>query len=156
MRRNDRAVTDPAEIEAFLAKEQILRIAFYDDGELYIVPVNYGYCTENGRYRFYFHGAKAGRKYSLAQAAPKVGFELDGQYALISAESGCGHSAVYRSIIGTGTLHLVADPDEQLAGLRCIMKQATGKADWEFDPAVTAKTAVFRLDAEQLTCKAKA
>ena len=35
MRRNDRAVTDPAEIEAFLAEEQILRIAFYDDGELY-------------------------------------------------------------------------------------------------------------------------
>lgn len=156
MRRNDRAVTDPAEIEAFLAKEQILRIAFYDDGELYIVPVNYGYCKENGTYHFYFHGAAAGRKYTLAQNTPKVGFELDGQYALIPAENGCGHSARFRSIIGTGTLHLVADPAEQLTGLRCIMKQATGKADWAFDPAVTAKTAVFRLDAEQLTCKAKA
>lgn len=155
MRRNDRAVTDPAEIEAFLAKEQILRIAFYDDGDLYIVPVNYGYCRENGSYRFYFHGAKAGRKYTLAQAAPKVGFELDGQYALISAETGCGHSALFRSVIGTGTLHLVTDPDEQLSGLRCIMQQATGKADWTFEPAVIAKTAVFRLDAEQLTCKAK-
>lgn len=155
MRRNDRAVTDPAEIEAFLASEQILRIAFYDDGELYIVPVNYGYCSENGTYHFYFHGAKAGRKYTLALAAPKVGFELDGQYALISAETGCGHSACYRSITGTGTLHIVADPDEQLRGLRCIMRQATGKADWAFDPAVTAKTAVFRLDAEQLSCKAK-
>ena len=33
MRRKDREVTSKAAIEVFVAKEQILRIAFYDDGE---------------------------------------------------------------------------------------------------------------------------
>ena len=42
MRRKDREVTSKAAIEAFVAKEQILRIAFYDDGDIYIIPVNYG------------------------------------------------------------------------------------------------------------------
>ena len=42
MRRKDREITDKNRIEEFIATEQILRVAFYDDGEIYIVPVNYG------------------------------------------------------------------------------------------------------------------
>ena len=54
MRRNDREITDKDAIAAFLSAEQILRVAFYDNGDIYIVPVNYGYCEENGRICFYF------------------------------------------------------------------------------------------------------
>ena len=50
MRRNDREITDKEAIELFIAEEQILRIAFYDQGDIYIVPVNYGYLYENDRY----------------------------------------------------------------------------------------------------------
>ena len=106
MRRNEREVTDRQAIAAFLSAEQILRVAFYDNGDIYIVPVNYGYCEENGCIRFYFHGAKAGRKYTLAGQTPHVGFEIDGRYALIPAEKGCGHSAKYQSVIGNGKLHI--------------------------------------------------
>lgn len=42
MRRNEREMNDKDKIEAFIAKEKIIRIAFYDE------------------YRFYFHGAKEG------------------------------------------------------------------------------------------------
>ena len=155
MRRNDRAVTDMAQIEAFIAKEQILRVAFYDAGEIYIVPVNYGYRLENGSCCFYFHGAKAGRKYTLAQQNPSVGFEIDGNYALLYADTACGHSAKYMSVTGTGKLQVVSDEAEIVSGLQCIMRQTTGKADWTFDEAVLQKTALFRLDAETLSCKAK-
>ena len=41
MRRIDREIKDEKLIEAFIAKEQIMRIAFFDNGEIYIVPVNY-------------------------------------------------------------------------------------------------------------------
>ena len=77
MRRIDREVTDKTAIEEFIKKEQILRVAFYEDGEIYIVPVNYGYTRENDRYSFYFHGAMAGRKYELSKSGPAVGFEID-------------------------------------------------------------------------------
>ena len=155
MRRNDREITDKQAIAAFLSAEQILRVAFYDSGDIYIVPVNYGFCEENGRICFYFHGAKAGRKYTLAQQTPKVGFEIDGRYRLLPAETGCGHSASFQSVTGIGILHLVTAPEELQKGLSCIMRQATGKADWTYDAAVLERTAVFRLDAETLSCKAK-
>ena len=43
MRRKDREIIDKKVIEDFIEKEQILRVAFYDEGDIYIVPVNYGY-----------------------------------------------------------------------------------------------------------------
>ena len=43
MRRRDREITDKNAIAEFIAKEQIIRIAFYEEGDIYIVPVNYGY-----------------------------------------------------------------------------------------------------------------
>ena len=155
IRRKERAVTDAAAIESFIAKEQFMRVAFYDDGEIYIVPLNYGYRCENGQYCFYFHGAKAGRKYGLATKNPAVGFEIDGAYALISADTACGHSAKYMSVIGTGKLRIIENFNEKLQGLRCIMQQTTGKADWAFDDESVERTAVFQLDADTLTCKAK-
>ena len=86
MRRSDREITDNSAIEAFIQKEQIIRIAFYDEGDIYIVPVNYGFCKEGDSYTFFFHGARAGRKYELAGASPKVGFEIDGRYELLEAD----------------------------------------------------------------------
>ncbi len=156
MRRNDREITDASLIEEFIAKEEIIRIAFYDRGELYIVPVNYGYICQDGKYKFYFHGAKAGRKYELAKASPCIGFEIDGKYELLKADAACDFSAKFQSVIGTGTLHLVESIEEKRAGLNCLMKQAAGTENWEYSEAMLNGVAVFRIDAEKLTCKAKA
>ena len=156
MRRADREITDAAQIEAFIAQQQIMRVAFYENGEIYIVPVNYGYCRENGAYRFYFHGAAAGRKYTLACDAPAVGFEIDGNYAVTESDKACGYSASFQSVIGTGRLCVVEDAAEREAGLRCLMRQVSGNDAWEFDTAVLNCTAVFRLDVKTMSCKAKA
>ena len=155
MRRNDREITDSSAVEEFIKKEQIIRIAFCDEGDIYIVPVNYGYSTENGRYTFYFHGARAGRKYELAKASPVVGFEIDGRYELIEAETACDFSASFMSVIGTGTLSLVEEKEEKIKGLNCLMKQATGRDIWEYDDRMLGGTAVFRLDVIKMSCKAK-
>ena len=87
MRRRDREVTDHQAIEAFLRREQILRVAFYDQGDIYIVPVNYGFTCDGGGFTFYFHGAQAGRKYALSRECPTVGFEIDGGYRVHRAYS---------------------------------------------------------------------
>lgn len=155
MRRSDREITDPKEVEAFIEKEQIIRIGFCEEGDIYIVPVNYGYICENGNYAFFFHGAKAGRKYELAKAEPKVGFEMDGKYTLLEGESACEFSAAFQSVIGTGTLCLVSSKEEKIQGLNAIMKQTTGKAEWDYEDAMLEAVAVFRLDVEKMSCKAK-
>ena len=155
MRRSDREITDSSAIESFIAKEQIIRIAFYDDGDIYIVPVNYGYIRENGKYSFYFHGARAGRKFELAKSSPKVGFEIDGRYELLEADTACDFSAKFQSVIGTGTLSLVEDKAEKILGLNCLMKQNTNKSEWEYKDEMLNGVVVFRLDVEKMSCKAK-
>lgn len=155
MRRNDREITDELEIENYISEEKILRVGFFDNGEVYIVPVNYGYTLDDGKYTFFFHGAMAGRKYELSKASPSVGFEIDGGYELIAAEDACGHSAKYRSVIGNGVLSLISEKNEKLKALECIMKQASGKAEWDYSDEILNKTAFFRLDVKKMSCKAK-
>ncbi len=155
MRRNDREITDISSIVSFIEKEKIIRIAFYDDGDIYIVPVNYGYINENGVHTFYFHGAKAGRKFELAKASPKVGFEIDGCYELLEADIACDFSARFESVIGTGRLSLVEDRSEKIKGLDALMKQTTERAGWSYNDAMLSGVAVFRLDVEKMSCKAK-
>lgn len=130
MRRKDREITDQNVIEDFIKKEQILRVAFYDEGDIYIVPVNYGYSYDES-YTFYFHGAKAGRKYELAKKMPNVGFEIDGKYSLIE------------------------DSAEKIVGLNTIMNQTTSKKDWHYNNEMLEAVAIFRLDVNKLSCKAK-
>lgn len=155
MRRNDREITDKEAIELFISEEQILRIAFYDNGDIYIVPVNYGYLYENGKYSFYFHGAKAGRKYELSKSEPKVGFEIDGKYKLLESETACDFSAAFQSVIGTGTLNLVDEKEEKKLGLNTIMKQTTKQTNWNYQNGMLEAVAVFRLDVDKMSCKAK-
>ena len=132
-----------------------MRVAFYDEGDIYIVPVNYGFSCSDNEYRFYFHGAKAGRKYELAKKNPNIGFEIDGRFRLLAGETACNYSAKFQSVIGTGVLSLVENADEKKAALDCIMKQQTDRKEWEYSDEMLNKTALFRVTVEQMSCKAK-
>lgn len=155
MRRNDRKITDETAVRQFISGEKILRVGFNDNGEVYIVPVNYGYSEADGRYTFYFHGAAAGRKYELARSAPSVGFEIDGRYELIGADTACGHSARFMSVIGTGVLSLIDGSDEKKAALEYVMKQAAGRTGLAYSDEVLSRTAVYKLEVKTMSCKAK-
>ena len=155
MRRNDREIKDKALIEQFIAKEQIIRIAFYDNGDLYIVPLNYGFIYENNKYVFYFHGAKAGRKFELSKSSPMVGFEIDGEYELLQADVACNYSAKFQSVIGTGRLSIIEDYEEKIKGLNALMNHISGKSEWDYSKDMVNAVAVFRLEVDKLSCKAK-
>ncbi len=155
MRRNDREIIDNELIKYFISAEKIMRIGFCDNGEVYIVPVNYGFNETDGNYTLYFHGAMAGRKYELAQNTPSVGFEIDGNYELIGADTACGHSARFMSVIGTGELSLIDGAEEKKTALENVMKQAAGRTGLEYDDEVLSRTAVFRLEVKTMSCKAK-
>ena len=154
MRRKDREITDKKVIFEFINNEQILRIAFCDESDIYIVPVNYGYIYDE-QYTFYFHGAKAGRKYELAKGNPVVGFEIDGNYSLVEGEEACDFSATFQSVVGTGDLSLVDDSKEKVKGLNTIMKQTTSKSEWNYSDKMLEEVAVFKLNVNKLSCKAK-
>ena len=154
LRRSDRAVTDPIEIADILARADCCRVGFADGDSVYIVPLNYGFVLQDGLPVFYFHGAAEGRKAALAAASPRVGYELDTDHAPVFADSACGHTFLYRSILGKGMFSIVTGEAERLFGMQCILRHMTGRGDWPLPAPMLEKTAIFRLTAVTLTAKA--
>ena len=153
MRRNDREVTDYMKIENIISRCTCCRIGFQDEGEVYIVPLNFGSEAKGDTYVFYFHGAKEGRKIDLIGKNPIVGFEMDTNYALKEADQACGHSARFQSIIGNGVVSIVSETDEKKLGLSLIMEHNTGKQNWNFDEKMVNAVPVFKLEVTKMSCK---
>ena len=153
MRRKDREILVPEKIEEIINSCICCRLGFYDEGEVYILPLNFGYVLENQQYTFYFHGAKEGRKIELIKQKPQVGFEMDCNVEVYGSEGACTYSARFQSIIGSGTVAMVEDSQERIKGMRAIMLKNTGKADWEFPEAMLKQTAIFKLEIDRLSCK---
>ncbi len=153
MRRNDKEITAPMRVKEIVSRCTCCRIGFCDDGEVYIVPLNFGYEIKDDAYVFYFHGAKEGRKAELIKKSPHVGFEMDTGYSLHTAETACQYSTHYQSIIGNGVLRIVSEPEEQKRGLSLIMEHHTGKREWDFDKKMLHAVIVFKLVVSKMSCK---
>lgn len=153
MRRSDREIIDINKINEIIQNCYCMRIGMYDNGHIYIVPVNFGHKVENNMHTFYFHGVCEGRKFSLAKDNPLVGFELDTGFSLRSAKTACSYTAQFQSIIGEGKLSIVLDSKEKEEGLLEIMKQNTNSIDWTFKPEQLMKIAVYKVDVIHLSCK---
>ncbi|MCH5304076.1 MAG: pyridoxamine 5'-phosphate oxidase family protein [Ruminococcus sp.] len=156
MRRKDREVTDLKKIEDVISRCTCCRIGFCDDGEVYIVPLNFGYEIKNDAYVLYFHGAKEGRKADLIRKSPNVGFEMDTDlkvYTNKEIDIACGYIARFQSIIGNGTISMVTEYDEKLRGLSLIMGHNVAKREWKFDEKMVNAAAVFKLEVTKLSCK---
>lgn len=152
MRRIERQVTDPAVIRECLQESEYMSIAFYDNGEIYVVPVNFGYVIEEDKYTLYFHGAKKGRKAELAAASPKAGFDIVSKAETIEADTACGFTEHFLSIVGQGKLTVLTDMKDKKAGLDAVMLKATGKA-WDYPEAMLNGTNVYKLEVTELSCK---
>lgn len=153
MRRIDREITNPQKIQAIIASCTCCRLGFYDQGEVYIVPLSFGYFLQDGRYSLYFHGAKEGRKIDLISTNPSVGFEMDTHHKIKVGKTACESSASFQSIIGSGRISLVETRAEKIAGLQAIMLHNTGKGDWSFSDERLDAVCVFKLEVEKMSCK---
>ena len=153
MRRKHREITDQSKIQQVISGCSCCRIGFHDRGQVYIVPLNFGAVCSQGRYTFYFHGAKEGRKIDLIRESPEVGFEMDTNYLLNEADLACGYSARFQSVIGNGRVCSVEEPEEKRQGLLRIMEHNTGRTDWEFSDEMIHGVCVFKLEVAALSCK---
>lgn len=153
MRRKDREIVDREKILEIISTCFCCRLGLYDEGEIYIVPLNFGYSEDDGKLSLYFHGAREGRKMDLIKKSKSVGFEMDMGHELITSDVACGHSARYKSIIGTGRVSIIEGLEEKRFGLKKIMEKNTEKTDWEFPDKMVEAVEVFKLDVEKLSCK---
>ncbi len=153
MRKSEREITDNIKINEIIATCECCRIGFYDEGEVYILPMSFGFTDIDGERTFYFHSAKEGRKIELIARAPHVGFELDTNFSLETGDTACATSAKYQSIIGTGKVSFVEGREDKKAALIKLMEHNVGEGDWTFSDEHLDMTCVFKLDVEKLSCK---
>lgn len=156
MRKSNREIAEKSELENIIRTCGVCRLAFRSqDAEEapYIVPMNFGMDYSGEMPVFYFHCAREGRKLDLMRSDPRVGFEMDRLISIRSGEEACRWSANYESVIGTGILEMIEDPEERIAGLTAIMKMYGAEGEQRFDSAALPKTAVLRLRALTISGK---
>ena len=81
-----------------------------------------------------------------------MAFEMDCGHQLMTAEQACSYSCAYRSIMGSGTIRELTEPQEKYEALNAIMRHMTGR-NWEMPEPAVARVSVFAIWAERWTGK---
>lgn len=153
MRRADKEIRALEQMEAVVKQCDAVRIAAQDQAGLFIVPMNFGYKLEGEKLTLFVHSAPEGRKVAAFRQGGMVAFEMDCGHALRTADTACGHSFTYQSIMGSGVIRELTDREEKRAGLGVIMEHITSRS-WDFPDDRVDRTAVFALEVSQWTGKA--
>ena len=155
MRRKERKITDAGKIREILGNCAGCRLGLCDQGRAYIVPMNFGFTETEGQYTLYFHSAKEGRKIDLLKAQGWASFQMDTGYQLKSGDLACDYTSYYQCIMGGGPVTFVEDPAEKRKALSALMDQAAGHHEaWTFSDARVSAVCIFRLEVQELSCKA--
>jgi hypothetical protein len=149
MRRNDREITDRRDIDEIIKRCRVCHLAMCDDGQPYVVPLNFGY---DGRFLF-FHTASEGRKIDIIKRNNRVGFEFDILHDIVTAEQACKWGAKYESVMGSGTAEIVDDLEAKKEALEWIMRQY-GNGAWDFKEEILKKILVLRVRILEISGKA--
>jgi nitroimidazol reductase NimA-like FMN-containing flavoprotein (pyridoxamine 5'-phosphate oxidase superfamily) len=149
MRRKEKQVTNPTEIDAIIYRSEVCRLAMARDNSPYMVPLCFGYDGE----AIYLHTAMEGQKIDYIQANPRVCFELEsGVRILPSEDMACKWSFKFESVIGFGTISELVEPGEKEHGLNQIMHHYSGK-EWSFRKKAFDKARVWKITIDSMTAK---
>ena len=150
MRRNEREIKDRKVIDGIIKRCRVCRLAMCDEGQPYIVPLNFGY---DGNF-LYFHSAPEGQKIDIIKKNNRVGFEFDILHDIVTAEQACKWGAKYESVMGSGTAEIVDDLKAKKEALEWIMRQY-GNGAWDFKEEILKKTLVLRVRILEISGKAR-
>ncbi len=149
MRRADREIKDREELRAIMEAVQVCRIGMCDEGGPYVVPMNFGL----GENCLYFHCAREGRKIDILRKNGRVCFEMDILHEVRREALRCGCTASFDSIIGFGRAVILEDSGERKAALDRIMAHYGSEGPFDYAGEYFAKTAIIRIDIEEMTGK---
>ena len=149
MRREDREIVDGAAIRAVMEESQVCRIGLSDDGMPYVVPMNFGL----GENCLYLHCALEGRKIDIIRKNDRVCFEMDILHEVSRHALRCGCSSRFDSVIGFGRAVIVEDPGEKRVALDRLMEHYGAVGPFSYVEEFFAKTAIVRIDIENMTGK---
>jgi nitroimidazol reductase NimA-like FMN-containing flavoprotein (pyridoxamine 5'-phosphate oxidase superfamily) len=148
VRRKEKEITSKDDVEALIQECFACHVAMSDEGEPYVVAMNFGYVDG----AFYLHCAREGRKVDMLRRNPRVCVQMHTGDEIVTAEAACGYGTRFRSVVATGTVEFLSDAAEKRAGLNAIMTHYTGR-EFEFpDPSVDG-IVVLRMRPDSMTGK---
>jgi uncharacterized protein len=150
MRRKEREIKDRKVIDDIIRRCRVCRVAMNDEGQPYVVPLNFGY---DGRFLF-FHCAQEGRKIDILKKNNRVGFEFDILHDIVTAKQACKWGTKYESVIGSGTAEILDALKAKKEALECIMRQYGSNAK-DFPEDIMKKTLIIRVRIRAISGKAK-
>jgi len=149
MRRSDKEIKDPKEIDAILQAAPVCRIAMAEGGSPYIIPVNFAVNNSH----LYFHCAQLGKKIDLLRNNTAVCFEVDIPGDLVMGEAACSWGMKYKSVIGFGQAFFIEGADEKKKALNILMKKYAGRDSFAYADDALDKVLVIGVRIEKLSGK---
>ncbi|WP_328741690.1 pyridoxamine 5'-phosphate oxidase family protein [Streptomyces caniferus] len=150
-RLREQGSLDRDQLDAILDAGFLCHLGVTVDGNLLVVPTVYG---SDGS-TLYFHGSVAGRSL-VASPAAAVCVTVTHVDGLVLARSVFEHGVNYRSAMIFGVPTMVTDPEEKLAGLRCLTEHAApGQWDYARRPSrkELAATSLLALSLDEASVK---
>ncbi|NLN96447.1 MAG: pyridoxamine 5'-phosphate oxidase family protein [Bacteroidales bacterium] len=142
-----------AAMEDIIARCSYCSMGMVDkDNKPYVLHMNFGY--EDGV--LYLHSAPKGKKIDVLQNNNNVclAFSTDHVLEHQNADVACSYSMKYRSVLVFGKTEFIDDLSEKRQILNLIMKQYTGRCDYEYsDPAAKSVT-VYKVIIEKMEGRA--
>ncbi len=149
MRRSDKEINDPGMISQIIGKCQVCRLGLAKDNVPYIIPVSFGYDGTS----LYVHTAKSGKKIEFFEANPKVCLEFEHGVNLKPHDNDpCSWSFSFQSVIGSGVISELTDPEEIISALQLIMKQYSNQ-EWSFTGESIKSLRIWKISIESLSGK---
>lgn len=145
-------IEDRKEMEKILTRAPVGHLGLVDEGEPYVVPLNFVYADG----RIYFHTGLEGRKLDIMQKNPRVCFAANEMLeVVINDEQTCFSTAYYRSVIAWGNVRLLDDEAEKMKAFGLLMKKyAAGKKYEPIPEFALAIVNVCEIEIEKMTGKA--
>lgn len=141
--------TNKEKVEMLLREAVVARLAMCVENRPYVVPVNFGI----GEGVLYFHSGNKGTKVEMLTENPQIAFEMDADVAVVRKEDACRWSMKYRSIVGTGNVINVTEPEEKQKGLDLLMEHHAPGETFTYQEKMLAATNVYKIEIETLRYK---
>jgi hypothetical protein len=149
VRRRDREITSPEEMQQVLKTTQYVTVALCMDNDPYLVSLSHGY--DQAKNCIYFHCAPEGKKLVYLKANSRVW----GQAVLdFGVTDECDY--VYSSVHFCGKMTLIDDLSEKQHGIEVLVRQLSldpEKKLANIKPEKLAKTTIGRIDIDAMTGK---
>lgn len=152
IRRSDKELNDPREIERVLASVRIMTVACCLENQPYLFTVDFAWDSQARE--LWFHCATEGRKMDILRKNPRVCATVVEDRGYIPGE--CDHA--YRSLIMEGKAQTVTDFSEKRRGLELLVRKHESEPESVLarlvkDDETVRKVGMVRISVETITGK---